>query len=87
MGIVNCADEASGYVDDDPVFAAHLGDSWDQSIYRLTLDVLGQAARSGTPPGEVALRMAEERSFEEHPIWGHRGRLIVRSLVSSGWAG
>lgn len=87
MGIVNCADEGSGYVDDDPVFAAHLGDSWDQSIYRLTLEVLAQAERSGTPPGEVALRMAEERSFEEHPIWGHRGRLIIRSLVSSGWAG
>lgn len=87
MGIVNCADEASGYVDDDPVFAAHLGDEWEGGIYRLTLAVLERARDTGRAPGAVALEMAEEKSFEEHPIWGHRGRLIVRSLVDTGWAG
>jgi glutamate dehydrogenase/leucine dehydrogenase len=87
MGIVNCADEAAGYVDDDPVFEAHLGSDWENGIYRLTLDVLERSGRSGAAPGAVALEMAEQRSFEQHPIFGHRGRLIIRSLVSSGWAG
>jgi glutamate dehydrogenase/leucine dehydrogenase len=86
MGIVNCADEAAGYVDDDPVFEAHLGETWENGIYRLTLDVLERARRTGASPGAVALELAERRSFEEHPIFGHRGRLIIRSLVSSGWA-
>lgn len=86
MGIVNAADEQYGYIDDDPKFAAHLGDTWDNSVYRLTLEVLEKAKSSATPPGAVALELAEERSFEEHPIWGHRGRLIIRSLMESGWA-
>lgn len=86
MGIVNCADEGSGYVDGDPVFEEHLGDRWDNGIYRLSLDVLGEARRSGRTPARVALELAEKRSFEKHPIHGHRGVQIIRSLVSAGWA-
>jgi glutamate dehydrogenase/leucine dehydrogenase len=86
MGIVNCADEAFGYVDDDPAFERHLGGEWDNGIYRLCLEVFETARRSGRPPARVALDLAEKRSFEEHPIWGHRGVRIVRSLVESGWA-
>ena len=86
MGIVNCADEAFGSVDDDPAIEAHLGDRWENSIYRLSLEVLGEAARRGLPPARVALEIAEGRSREEHPIWGHRGQQIIDSLVASGWA-
>jgi glutamate dehydrogenase/leucine dehydrogenase len=86
MGIVNCADEASGYVDGDPTFEQHLGDTWDNSIYRLSLKVLDEARRSGRTPARVALALAEERSFETHPIQGHRGVRIIRSLVASDWA-
>jgi len=86
MGIVNCADEGSGYVDGDPAFEQHLGDTWDNSIYRLSLRVLQEARRTGTTPAKVALDLAEERSFETHPIHGHRGVRIIRSLVASDWA-
>jgi glutamate dehydrogenase/leucine dehydrogenase len=87
MGIVNCADEGSGYIDGDPAFEKHLGDRWDNSIYRLSLHVLDEAQRTSRTPAQVALELAERRSFEKHPIQGHRGVLIIRSLVSSGWAG
>lgn len=86
MGIVNCADESSGYVDGDPVFERHLGHRWDNSIYNLSLEILAAARKSGRTPARVALEMAEQRSFEPHPIWGHRGVQIIRSLVESDWA-
>jgi glutamate dehydrogenase/leucine dehydrogenase len=85
MGIVNCADEASGYVRADPAFERHLGDTWDNSIYRLSLSVLEEARRTGKTPARVALELAETRSLEPHPIQGHRGVQIVRSLVESDW--
>jgi leucine dehydrogenase len=87
MGIVNCADESFGYVDGDPAFEQHLGDRWKNSIYNLSLEILDTARRSGRTPARVALEIAEQRSFEPHPIWGHRGVQIIRSLVESGWAG
>jgi glutamate dehydrogenase/leucine dehydrogenase len=86
MGIVNCADESFGYVDGDPTFEGHLGDTWDNSIYRLSLRILEEAQRTGQTPAKVALALAEERSFEAHPIWGHRGVQIIGSLVASDWA-
>jgi len=86
MGIVNCANEGDGYIDIDPAFERHLGELWDNSIYRLSLQVLAEARRSGTSPARVALEMAERRSFELHPIQGHRGVQIIRSLVASRWA-
>jgi len=85
MGIVNCADEGAGYVDGDPAFERHLGDDWDNGIYRLSLQVLEEARRSGQTPARVALALAERRSFEPHPIHGHRGLEIIRSLVE-GWS-
>ncbi|MBV8202951.1 MAG: Glu/Leu/Phe/Val dehydrogenase [Acidobacteria bacterium] len=84
MGIVNCADEQYGYVgDEDPRIAAHLGDA-DGGIYNLSLAILGEAGRSGEPPARVALRLAERRSREPHPLWGHRGAAIIRALTRPG---
>lgn len=87
MGIVNCADEAFGSLPDDPRIEAHLGDEWDNSIYNLSLEVLQTAQESGKTPARVALDLAEKRSFDLHPIWGHRGAQIITSLVEGGWAG
>lgn len=81
MGIVNCADEQYGYMDDDPRIESHLGETWDNSIYNLSLRVFEEAKQSGKTPARVALELAEERSRELHPIWGHRGAGIIRSLV------
>jgi len=86
MGIVTCADEAFGYVDDDPAIADHLGRDHPGSIHQVTRQVLQRSDASGEPPGAIALSMAEERSLEPHPIWGHRGQAIIRSLVADGWA-
>ena len=84
MGIVNCADEQYGYLDEDPRIEAHLGDEWENSVYNLSLAVLEEAGKTGKTPARVALDLAEKRSFEHHPLWGHRGAAIIRSLVRSG---
>ena len=84
MGIVNCADEQFGFVDGDSRIEAHLGVEWDNSIYNLSLTILDEARRTGRTPAQVALDLAEERSFEFHPLWGHRGAAIIRSLVKTG---
>lgn len=86
MGIVHCADEQHGYVTGDPHLEAHLDAESPNGIYRLALTVLAEAERRGETPARVALDLAEERSFEPHPIWGHRGARIIRSLVDDGWA-
>jgi len=66
---------------------ADAGDRWENSIYNLSLAVLAEAARRGEPPARVALRLAERRSREPHPIWGHRGAAIIRALTRQGaWA-
>jgi|HubBroStandDraft_3_1064219.scaffolds.fasta_scaffold06391_2 leucine dehydrogenase len=87
MGIVNCADEQFGSLAPDPRLELHLGESWDNSIYRLVLEVIAAARTSGATPARVALDLAERRSFELHPVWGHRGAAIIESLVRDGWAG
>ncbi len=85
MGIVNCADEQSGRVDEDPAFERHLGEDWDNSIHELSLAVLGEAERDGRTPQRVAVELADQRSLEHHPLLGHRGPLIIRGLMRSGW--
>jgi leucine dehydrogenase len=63
------------------------GDRWENSIYNLSLAILAEAVRRGEPPARVALRLAESRSREPHPIWGHRGAAIIRALTRQGaWA-
>ncbi len=87
MGIVNCADEQYGSLPGDPRIERHLGDEWDNSVYNLSLSVLERARETGKTPARIALDLAEERSFEKHPLWGHRGADIIESLAWSGWAG
>jgi len=86
MGIVTCADEASGYVTPDPVIERHLGSEWDNSIYRLTLAILQGCEAGGRTPAAEALARAEEASREVNPIHGHRGAAIIESLVRNRWA-
>ena len=87
MGIVNCADEQSGSLENDPAFERHLGVDWDNSIFNLSLEVLKEAEKTGATPHKVAVKLADERSFEHHPIMGHRGPAIIRGLVEKGWGG
>lgn len=85
MGIVNCADEQSGYVNHDPLIEKHLSKEWEFSIHKMTLNVLGESKESGKSTGAMAVEMAEKLSLENNPIFGHRGKLIINSLVENGW--
>jgi leucine dehydrogenase len=85
MGIVNAANEQYGYVKDDPLFERHLQKGWEHSVYQTTLQVLRKSCSTGTPTAEIAMRLADRFSLEEHPVFGHRGRQIIQSLVEDRW--
>ena len=85
MGIVNCADEQSGYIDDDPFFTRHLDREWEHSIFRTTLKVLTESQQNNQSPADVAVRLADELSRQDNPIYGHRGEKIIQSLVQMNW--
>ncbi len=59
-------------------------DRWDNSIYNLSLAILRDAQHSNQPPARIALRLAEQRSRDPHPLWGHRGAAIIRALTRPG---
>ena len=85
MGIVNCADESAGFVANDPLIERHLSKDWEYSIHQMTLNVLNESKSTGKPTGAMAVEMAEKLSLENHPIFGHRGKMIIASLVKEGW--
>ena len=85
MGIVNCADEQAGYIDEDPYFTRHLGRDWEHSIYNTTLRVLNQARQAGQSTAMVAMQLADQLAAQVNPIYGHRGKEIIRSLVREEW--
>jgi len=85
MGIVNCANEQYGFVTEDPFFEKHLSRGWEHSIHQTILLVLEESRETGNPPAKVAIRMADELSLKPHPIFGHRGKQIIESLVAGRW--
>ncbi len=86
MGIVNCANEQYGVIENDPVIMAHLQRQTATGIYQRCLEILHRAEKSGRTAAEEAELLADQLSLERHPIWGNRGQLIIDSLVQSGWA-
>jgi glutamate dehydrogenase/leucine dehydrogenase len=85
MGIVTCANEQYGYVNNDPAIEQHLNREWEFSIHQVALKVLKEAKAKNVPPSSVALKMADELSFVPHPLFGHRGQEIIDSLVANKW--
>lgn len=85
MGIVNCANEQYGFVTDDPFFEKHLARDWEHSIHQTTLRVLKESRETADPPAKVAILMADKLSLQPHPIFGHRGKQIIDSLVAGKW--
>jgi len=79
MGIMNCADEWSGYLEEDIRLAA-------ERVYPDTLRVLHHAKALHISTAEAADRLADIAASELHPILGHRGRRIVDHLIRSGWS-
>ena len=85
MGIVSCSNEQYGHVSDDPMVHRHLDPSWPGGIHLTVQRVLEAARGSDTTPVAAANRLADELAEEPHPLWGHRSREIIRSLVNSKW--
>ena len=85
MGIVNCADEHAGYVFPDPFIERHLSKDWEHSIHKLTIEMLAESKKTGKTTGIMTVEMAEKFSVENNPIYGHRGKMIIDSLVRSNW--
>jgi len=85
MGIVNCANEAYGYVNNDEFIERHLEREWEHSVFRTTLQVLEGSRTDGLPPARTAMNLADELSLQPHPIFGHRGVRIINSIVEDCW--
>ncbi|NOY24199.1 MAG: Glu/Leu/Phe/Val dehydrogenase [Acidobacteria bacterium] len=81
MGIVNCANEQYGYVNNDPAIYRHLNYEWENAIYALTKNIVLDSKKSGMTTYEQALHMTQKKMREPHPIWGNRSREIIRSLI------
>ena len=85
MGIVTCANEQYGYINNDPLIENHFSREWKHSIFNLTKQVLKESKEKNIPTSEIALKMADKLSKENHPIFGHRGKEIINSLVENEW--
>ena len=85
MGIVNCANEQYGYVENDDFFERHLTQNWEHSVYQSSLSVLKESKETNKGTSEVAIKQATELSMIEHPIFGHRSQKIIDSLVVDKW--
>ncbi len=85
MGIVNCANEAYGYVNDDEFIERHLEREWEHSVFQTALRVLNASKSDAQPPAQTAMTMADELSLQPHPVFGHRGVRIIASLVADRW--
>ena len=85
MGIVTCANEQYGYVNNDPLIQNHFSKDWKHSIFNRTKQVLTDSRNQNIPTAEIALNLADNLSRENHPIFGHRGKEIIKSLVENKW--
>jgi glutamate dehydrogenase/leucine dehydrogenase len=56
MGIVNCADEHLGTIKNDPKLEKHLGRSWDNSIYNLSMKIMKESLESEKTTHQVYRR-------------------------------
>jgi leucine dehydrogenase len=85
MGIVTCANEQYGYVNNDPLIQDHFSRDWEHSIFNRAKQVLKESKEKNIPTAEIALKIADKISREKHPIFGHRGKEIIKSLVENEW--
>jgi leucine dehydrogenase len=74
MGIVNCADEWHGYLEDDVRITA-------ERVFPDTLRVLKHARTLGIPTTSAADDLADAAASILHPLIGHRGRRIIDFII------
>lgn len=85
MGIVGCADEPFGWLENDPDILRHLDKEWSGGVYQTTLKVLADSASNDTTPNDEAVKLAEQLSLELHPMRGHKA-FEQAQQVSRAWA-
>jgi glutamate dehydrogenase/leucine dehydrogenase len=85
MGIVTCANEQYGYLNNDPMIENHFSRNWEYSIFNRTLQILNESKEKNIPSSEIALKLADKLSRKNHPLFGHRGKQIIKSLVENEW--
>lgn len=85
MGIVSCANEQYGSVPDDPLILRHFGRDWDNAVYVVTRRILSEARAAETTTTRAANALADRLSLEPHPLFPHRGKLIIDALVALQW--
>jgi glutamate dehydrogenase/leucine dehydrogenase len=85
MGIVNCANEQYGYVNNDDAIQRHFGRTWENSIFVKTLEILSLADKQNISSAQAANKIADELANCPHPIWGHRSWNIIQSLIENKW--
>lgn len=86
MGIVNCANENYGRLNNDPALLQHFNKDWADSIWNVTHEVLAAAQEKGITPVESAIEIADRKSLDLHPIWPNRSKKIIENLISDRWA-
>ena len=85
MGIVTCANEQYGYINNDPMIENHFRKDWEHSIFNRAMQVLSESKEKNIPTAEIALKLADKLSRENHLIFGHRGKEIIKTLVENNW--
>jgi leucine dehydrogenase len=85
MGIVTCANEQYGYINNDPIIENHFSRDWEHSIFNRAMQVLKESKEKDIPTAEIALKLADKLSRENHPIFEHRGKQIIQSLAENNW--
>ena len=74
MGIINCANEQYGYLEEDLNKAV-------QKIFQDVLWLLKASEDNSAAPYKLAIDQARVLTAIEHPIWGHRGIKIIGDLL------
>ena len=85
MGIVTCANEQYGYINHDPMIENHFSRNWEHSIFNRSVQILTESKEKNIPTSDIALKLANKLSRKNHPIFGHRGKQIIKSLVENEW--
>ncbi len=84
MGIVNCANEAYGYLSldplNDPSISRHYDQNYEHSIWNATIRALKDAKAKGITPYAAAQAQADKLMEEPHPIFGDRAERIINDL-------
>lgn len=76
MGIVNCADEWLGYLEDDIRLAS-------ERVYPDTLRVFKYSKNRAVTTTKAAIDLADIAASELHPLLSHRGRRISDEVIKS----